>query len=210
MPVRGRPLLGWWFDLFRRHGVTETLVNTHYRAPLVENFAAQYGKACPELRIRTVYEPELLGSGGTVWVNRDFVREEESFFICYADNLTDVDLTAMERFHAGHGAPLTMALFHAPDPSQCGIAGMDGAGRIIRFTEKPERPESGLANAGLYLARREFFDAFPRRLPLDIGFDVLPRLVGEMYGWPVKGYLLDIGVPENFYRAQEEWPHDYL
>ncbi len=27
---QGRPLLEWWFELLRSHGVSEVLVNTHY------------------------------------------------------------------------------------------------------------------------------------------------------------------------------------
>lgn len=210
VPIRGKPLLGWWFDLLRHHRVSGVLINTHYLAAQVESFTVQYSADHPEFYIQTVYEPELLGSGGTIWTNRGFVQGETSFLICYADNLTDIDLTAMARFHSGHTAPLTMALFHAPEPSQCGIATMDDTGLIAEFTEKPEHPNSDLANAGIYLARQDIFDVFPGNLPIDIGFDILPRLAGKMYGWPVEGFHLDVGTPDTYQRAQEEWPHDHF
>lgn len=210
VPIRGKPLLGWWFDLFRRHGVDAVLINTHYLAARVEDFAREYGAVHPELHIQTVYEPELLGSGGTIGANREFIQGEDSFLICYADNLTDIDLTAMQYFHNKCSAPLTMALFHAPNPTQCGIARVDETGFITEFEEKPKYPAGDLANAGVYVARREILDLFPDKLPLDIGFDILPQLIGKMCGWPVEGFLLDIGTHANYRRAQEEWPHDHL
>ena len=44
---------------------------------------------------------------------------------------------------------------------------------------------------------------------LDFGKDILPQLVGQMFGWRTEGYLIDIGTPENYRRANEEWPYDH-
>ncbi len=210
VPIHGQPLLGWWFDLFCRHGVTEVLVNTHYLPGPVREYMAAYNRRGTGLTAYETYEPELLGSGGTVRANRDFVRGERDFLICYADNLTDADLTAFRRCHRSHDAPLTMALFHTNVPRQCGIAETDADGRITAFTEKPEKPRSDLANAGMYMADSRIFDYLDGEKPLlDFGKDVLPKLVGAMYGWNTDGYLIDIGTLANFKRANEEWKHDH-
>lgn len=209
VPIRGEPLLGWWFGLLRLHGVTEVLVNTHYLPEPVRAYMDAYNRKGTGLTACETYEPELLGSGGTIRANRDFVRGEKDFLICYADNLTDADLTAFRRYHGEHGAPLTMALFHTNVPKQCGIAETDGTGRIVAFTEKPAEPKSDLANAGMYMADQRVFDYLDGDEPvLDFGKDVLPKLVGKMYGWNTDGYLIDIGTMENYKRANEEWTHD--
>ena len=99
-----------------------------------------------------------------MWANRSWVEDAEDFIICYADNLTDLDLEAMVRAHKefrARGAILTMGLFHAPDPKACGIAVLDEVGKIVEFVEKPENPRSDLANAGVYVATKELFDYFP-------------------------------------------------
>ena len=208
VPIHGQPLLGWWFDLFCRHGVTEVLVNTHYLPGPVREYMAAYNCRGTGLTAYETYEPELLGSGGTVRANRDFVRGERDFLICYADNLTDADLTAFRQCHRSHDAPLTMALFHTNVPRQCGIAETDADGRITAFTEKPEEPKSDLANAGMYMADGRIFDYLDGEKPqLDFGKDVLPKLVGEMYGWNTDGYLIDIGTMENYRKANEEWKY---
>lgn len=208
VPICGEPLLGWWLALLRRHGVTEALVNTHYLPEPVRAFIREYNRQNTGLTVHESYEPKLLGSGGTIRANRDFVRGEDTFLICYADNLTDANLSAFRDFHAERAGTLTMALFHTNLPKQCGIAAMDAERRIVSFVEKPEYPQSDLANAGMYFANQRLFDFIDSvQTPLDFGRDVLPKLVGQMYGWPVEGYLIDVGTMENYRKANEEWPH---
>ncbi len=123
--------------------------------------------------------------------------------ICYADNLTDADLSAFQRFHMGHDGVLSMALFHTNLPQQCGIAALDREGRVVEFQEKPAHPKSNLANEGMYIARQEIFRLLPEKPELDFGKDVLPQLVGRMYGWQTQGYLIDIGTKRKFRKSEQ-------
>jgi D,D-heptose 1,7-bisphosphate phosphatase len=107
-------------------------------------------------------------------------------------------------FHRQHGDPLTMVLFRAPNPRACGIAELDGEGRIVSFIEKPERPVSDLANAGLYVVDASAYREIASMGAFDLGFEVLPRFVGRMRGWVWAGYYLDIGTHEALKRAQHE------
>lgn len=205
VPICGRPLLAWWFDLLRGYGVTEVMINTHYLPEPVRAFIADENAGHTGLTAYETFEPILLGSGGTVRNNRAFVCGEKSFLICYADNLTNINLADFQNFHAAHDGILSVALFHTNLPEQCGIASLDADSRIIGFAEKPPHPESNLANAGIYIARQGIFDCLPAAGTLDFGKDVLPALVGRMYGWITEGYLIDVGTAENYIRANEEW-----
>ena len=210
VPIHGQPLLGWWFQLLRKHGVKDVLVNTHYLPDPVRMYMKEYNLRKTGITTYETYEPELLGSGGTILANQDFVKDEDSFLICYADNLTDVNLTAFQDFHREHRSLLSMALFRTNVPEQCGIAEMDSVGRIVAFEEKPAAPKSNLANAGIYITDQRIFDYLDSdKHLLDLGKDVLPKLIGEMYGWYTDGYLIDIGTLENYRKASEEWPYDY-
>jgi mannose-1-phosphate guanylyltransferase len=140
-----------------------------------------------------------------VRANRDFVKDEEDFFICYADNLPRIDLTALRAFHLQHHPILTMALSPSNTPKQAGIVSLDENGLVTRFEERPENPESDLANAGVYVAGQAIFDCFPPNGYIDFATDVLQKLAGQMYGYPVKDYPLDIGTPENLRKAEEDW-----
>ncbi len=205
VPICGEPLLAIWFRLLRAHGIAAVLVNVHHLADQVRACVAAHTPA--GLHVELVDETTLLGSAGTVRANRAFVEHDRAFFILYADNLTDVDLTALHAFHCARKSTFTMGLWHAPEPRACGIAELDAAGRVISFEEKPAQPRSDLANAGVYLATPAVFADIPGQAPpVDFGLHVLPRLVGRMYGVAVNGYLLDIGNHERLARAEREWP----
>jgi mannose-1-phosphate guanylyltransferase len=202
VPIKGVPLLNIWFDLLKLHGVTVVLVNLHYLPHLVQHYI---NSNVSEINVRTFYEETLLGTAGTVLANRDFVRDERCFVIAYADNLTNVNLKRMVDFHVERGGVLTVGLFRAEAPEECGIAEIDGENVITSFTEKPTHPVSNLANAGIYIAGQELFDYIPMKKFVDFGFDVLPHLVGKMYGYVIEEYLIDIGDPANYKRANEQW-----
>lgn len=203
VPVAGRPLLAWWFDLLERHGITDVLINLHHLPEKVERFAAAYRGP---IRIELAMEPKLLGSAGTIHANREFVDDVEQFYILYADNLTNVDLAALREFNDENPSPLTLGLQPVPDPERRGIAQLDSRGRIVEFVEKPEHPRGNLAFAGVAVARESLFDYFePVPPPFDLGFHVLPRLEGMMNGVEIGGYLRDVGTLESLAAAETEW-----
>jgi mannose-1-phosphate guanylyltransferase len=203
VPIAGKPLLSIWMDICEGLGISEVLINTHYLAARVRDWAATQSSG---VRVRLAHEETLLGSAGTLAANSGFIGKDEDFYILYADNLVDADLKSLEAFHGAHRGVLTMGLFRSPKPQDCGIVTMDGGGRISSFEEKPERPRSDFANAGIFLARRKLFEYLPASGFSDLGKDVLPRLVGAMWGYPLCGYMLDIGTVENYQRALAEWP----
>jgi mannose-1-phosphate guanylyltransferase len=202
VPICGKPLLAWWIDLMEKHGIREVLINLHYLSSKVEDFVKAYNT---KIKFQLFYEEKLIGSGGTLRENKDFVKDEEAFFILYADNLTNYDLTSFSKFHENYKQLLSMALFETENPTMCGIAELDNNNLIIDFKEKPKEPSSKLANAGLYIAKPEILNLIPNHEITDIGFHLLPKLIGKMAGWQTKDFLMDIGTIENLNKANKEW-----
>jgi len=202
-PIAGRPLLDVWVDCLAEAGISEGRVNTHAFAETVRIYIEQVN-AQGRIHMFESHEPQLLGSAGTVTANVDLADDADQVVVIYADNFSDIDLRPLIAFHRRHGDPLTMVLFRAPDPRACGIAGLDGEGRIVSFVEKPERPVSDLANAGLYVIDAAAYREIASMGAFDLGFEVLPGFVGRMRGWVWGGYYLDIGTHEALERAQHE------
>ncbi|MDQ7799454.1 MAG: nucleotidyltransferase family protein [Candidatus Edwardsbacteria bacterium] len=203
VPVAGKPLLSWWIELLEENGVDEVLINLHHLPEKVEDFLK---KQDTKIRFRIFCEERLLGSAGTLRANREFVCREKEFYILYADNLTNYNLTEFLAFHRRQKSLFSMALFHSENPQACGIAQIDQHNTITSFEEKPKKPKSSLANAGLYISGPAILDMIPDRETADIGFDLLPLLSGKMKGWITDDYLIDIGTLENLRKAGEEWP----
>jgi len=222
LPIQGKPILEIWLENLGKCGIDEVMINTHHLSAQVEEFVHQNQKRPSWPHIYMFFEPCLLGSGGTVLKNRDFVSTDEEFLIIYADNLTDMDIHRMIQYHRRHDGILTMGLFESATPEACGIVEIikkdkDG-GLIIGFEEKPEHPKTNLANAGIYIANRRIFNFFPKRKwrknaygerttedILDFGHHVLPNLIGNMYGYILDSWLIDIGTFENYELAQRRW-----
>ena len=96
VPINGKPLLRYWIDLFEKHGIDEVLINLHYLSEQVVKYVENENTS---IKWHFTYEQELLGSGGTIFANQDFIKDNEPFFICYADNLTNLNLTDMLNYH---------------------------------------------------------------------------------------------------------------
>lgn len=203
LDIGGRPLLDIWLDSFDRAGVEEVLVNLHHLPDVVrQHVATRTGPPA----VRMVFEPDLLGSAGTLLANRDWVAGEESFLVCNADNLTDFDLRSLIEAHQHHDAIATLTVFRSERPWTGGVVETDAAGLVTGFTEKPAEPVSDLTNAGMYAFRPRVLDEIDGAPPADIGFDLLPRLVGRARAVLVDGYFRDIGTVDAYQRAREEWP----
>jgi mannose-1-phosphate guanylyltransferase len=203
VPIRGIPILGIWLELCRRFGIDEVLINLHSHCQLVEEFVRANSRG---VRVRLSNEPVLLGSAGTLRANRDWVNGEPRFWVFYADVLTTANLERMLVFHERGNPAATLGLYQVPDPRRCGVVQFDAASIIREFVEKPAVPLSNCAFAGVMIATTELVDAIPSSQPADLGFDVLPRLVGKMLAYPISEYLLDIGTMENYRAAQTSWP----
>ena len=201
VPIDGRPMLDIWLDALGNAGADEVLINLHYLPDVVCRHLD--GRTGPP-DVRTFFEQDLLGSAGTLKASRAWVEADDMFLACYADNLTDFDLRSLVQAHQELGALATLTAFHSDHPSTGGVMELDESGTMTSFTEKPDNPVSDLVNAGMYA----FHPAVLHEIgdpPRDIGFDLLPRLVGRAKVVPVEGYFRDIGTVAAYQRAQREW-----
>lgn len=203
LSIQGVPIIGIWLELCRRHGIEEVLVNTHSHAGSVKAYLQQHRQ---DVKLHIAEEGTLLGSAGTVLTHRSWVGSDHDFWIFYADVLTNTNLTDMLEFHRRQRQAATMGVNRVVNPQQCGIVTVDQEGLVQEFVEKPAKPSSDLAFSGILLATPAIFEAIPERIPADIGFDVLPKLVGRMAAYAISDYLVDIGTPASYHYAQATWP----
>jgi len=203
LPIRGVPILQIWLTLCREFGIEEVLINVHSHGDSVRRFVDEYKDG---LEIRLFEEKVLLGSAGTLLANQNWVRKETSFWVFYADVLTTTNLTQLQDFHNRHGQIATIGVYEVPDPSRCGIVQVDHHGMVRDFVEKPIVPFGNLAFSGLMLATPAVLDLIPDTTPADLGFHVLPKIVGRMTAYRIRDFLIDVGTLETYQAAQESWP----
>lgn len=202
IPVCGVPLIHIWLEAIEKAGITELLINTHLFPDMVEETVLKRNN---KINIIFSYEEKLLGSGGTISANYDFVKDEENFFMIYADNLTNVSLNDLTDFHLQKKSIYTTYVYHTNVPTQKGIFVSDENGKVIDFEEKPKNPKSNLANAGIGILNRKIFNYLAKNQIQDFGSDVLPKIIGNMYIKITDAYIRDIGTLLDYEEAQKEW-----
>lgn len=201
--IGGRPLLHHWLDKCAAAGISEVLINTHYLASQVEQFVNSVQHEYP-FHISCIYEEDLTGTGGFVRNNLSFVAGEQFFFLAHGDNFSDIDLNDFAVFHRTHNAQISIALFKADNPRECGIAEeLDADGRILKFTEKPEEPVSDLASAAMFMLSPAVIEGIPTGRPVDFSKEILPLYQGCMHGFKIPGFNIDVGNMDNYLKANK-------
>jgi mannose-1-phosphate guanylyltransferase len=203
LPIKGTPILKIWFELCRLYGIDELLVNVHLHGDAVRRFVEASTQG---LNVQLFEEPVLRGSAGTILANRDWIKKENCFWVFYADVLTTMNLQAMLDFHHSRGQCATIAVYEVPEPSRCGIVQLDDTGIVRDFVEKPQNPLGNLAFAGLMLCTPFLLDLIPEEPVVDLGYHVLPKMVGRMAAYRVPDFLIDVGTLETYKIAQMTWP----
>ncbi|MEO1206529.1 MAG: nucleotidyltransferase family protein [Pseudomonadota bacterium] len=206
IPIHNRPLLAYWFELLFDAGIERALVNTHWLAPQVDAFV---DTSPHQQRIDLVYEPELLGTGGTLRANHQYFGDQP-VLVAHADNLINFTCSAFLEAHTNRhdGIAITMLTFETDDPRSCGIVECDAQDRVIAFHEKVEQPPGNLANGAVYILEPEvlrFIAAFDRDF-VDLSTEVIPEFLGRIQIWRTDGYHRDIGNVESLARAEAEFP----
>jgi mannose-1-phosphate guanylyltransferase len=196
-------MLQIWLEVCRRSGITDVFLNLHAHSEVV--LACLRDHTGPP-SVRVVEEDSLLGSAGTLSCNRAWVEADESFWVLYADVLTNLDLRLMMTQHRNGDYAATMGLYQVKDPKRCGVVEFDDHKIVRGFEEKPLLPKSNWVFSGVLIGTNELLDAIPPHTPVDLGYSVLPKLVGRALAFPIHNYLLDIGTMDNYLLAQDTWP----
>jgi len=200
LPLVDKPVLEHIVQYLKAHGIKNITITTNYMREMIIEHLSKC-EVAKDLRFSYPEEPEPLGTAGSV----KNAGLDETSVIIQGDNITDINLRELIKFHKKHGRLATIALMRVDDPYHYGIVEIGEEGIVKRFKEKP-RPEecfSNLINTGLYVIEPEVLKYVPERRPFDFSKDLFPILVqeGELYGCEVEGFWVDVGKPDGYMRA---------
>ena len=204
VPVAGTPNAAHLLRYLKEYGFDEVAINVHY---LAESIVETLGDGSAfGVKLEYSHEPELLGSAGGVKKMESFFGQE-TFLVIGCDEVTDMRLDDLLRFHREREAIATIGLVECAQVDQYGVVVLDDRGKIVGFQEKPAKgtERSHLANTGVYVFSPEIFSHVPAGEFYDFGKQVFPALqaAGDpFYGFEARGaYWSDIGTPDEYRRA---------
>ena len=203
-PIKGKPFLDYVIQTLKQQGFDNFVFLTGYKAEQIEEHFKQ-------LKNTTfIKEETALGTGGAILNAFDKLQNE--FFIINGDTFFDIDYDILEQF--GKDKPITLALRYTNNIERYGFVEIDGNFAIKSFVEKGSLTDDkidGYINGGIYYVQKSVLRPYAKQFNgefISLETDIFPKLLSnnELNGLPLGGCFIDIGIPEDYYRAQDLIP----
>src|SRR5436190_6110448 len=200
-PVAGRPFLFYVINYLRLQGIEKFIFALGYKHEIIEEYLADQFST---LDYQCVIEEDPLGTGGAIQLACQKATGR-NVLVANGDTLFKINGNEVFSFHNEHEAECTLSLKPMQHFDRYGIVELNDNSTVKDFKEK-QFYESGLINGGLYVLNVEGFLA--KKFPLKFSFenDYLEQYYrkGNIYGIVQDHYFIDIGIPEDYNRAQEQ------
>ncbi len=203
-PVRGRPFIAYVTDYFKQQGIDRFIFALGYKSDYFDDF---FRSEFPEGGYAVSLEKEPLGTGGAIRQACE-LSTEKTVLILNGDTFFRIVLKALSEFHEEKRADCSLCLRPMTDFDRFGVVELDAEARVSRFREK-QHYQAGLINGGVYALDREPF--LRAALPPIFSFekDYLEPAVANserrLFGLVQEKYFIDIGIPDDYRRIQEEF-----
>jgi D-glycero-alpha-D-manno-heptose 1-phosphate guanylyltransferase len=194
-PVCDVPFLDYVLRYAHRQGISRFVLSVGYKYEMIQDFVAE--QKYP-FEIDYCIETKPLGTGGAI---------KKSLRLCKTNHVLVLNGDTMFAYDISKISLSDCAIFLKPmiDFDRYGSVQTDEKGRIVHFREK-QNMKSGLINTGAYIIERKHIDDLP--LPEKFSFekDYLEHFVSDLkfIGIPLDAYFIDIGIPEDYQKAQIE------
>lgn len=200
-PVNDQPFLTYVIRHLLSQGIEKFIFSLGYRHEAIEQFLeAQF----PTINYQCCIENEPLGTGGAIRFALQYAADE-NVLVLNGDTLYKIDTAKFYRSHREKSALCSIALKPMKDFDRYGVVELGDDNLIKDFKEK-QYYHSGLINGGVYLISREAFlqKEFPDKFSFEKDFLEKEFIHKTIYGSIHDNYFIDIGIPEDYKRAQEE------
>lgn len=200
MPVGEYPILEVIIRQLARHGFTHVTLAVNHQASILKAFFGDGNKW--GIYIDYSLEKKPISTIAPLSLIPDL---PENFLLMNGDVLTDFDLSGFFAHHVARGRLFTIAAARRLQLIDYGVLQIDASYRLTGFSEKPEMKY--LVSMGVYAVNRRILQFVPS--DSKYGFDDLMKdLLGKnepVAVEPYEGYWLDIGRPDDYMRAIEEF-----
>jgi mannose-1-phosphate guanylyltransferase len=205
VPVLNTPFLEHVIKYLNGHGIKEIiLAQGHLAKPMEDYFqnGSRFG-----VTLTYSIESKPLGTGGAIKNAENLLKD--TFLVFNGDIFTDLDLTAMMKFHSDRRSKVTISLAPVEDPTAYGLIETNSDGRINRFLEKPswDQVTTNLINAGAYLMEKEILKRIPAQTAYSFERQMFPQMLEQgdpIYAFSSHSYWIDIGTPQKYLQLHRD------
>ncbi len=200
-PIAGKPFLDYLLNYCRKQGISRFIFALGYKTEQVECFVETL---LPASEYVFSIEKEPLGTGGAIYQACQQATGSD-VIVLNADTFFGVNLNALSSFHKERKADCTLALKPMQQFDRYGVVEQNEKQLVSGFSEK-KYMENGLINGGVYALHAERFLAksFPSVFSFEKDYLEKEYQKKKIYGMISDAYFIDIGIPEDYHRAQTE------
>ncbi|MEE9276013.1 MAG: sugar phosphate nucleotidyltransferase [bacterium] len=200
VPIGDAPIIDIVMRQLRAAGIGRVTLAVGHLAELLMAYFSQrdYG----DMEIDYSREEAPLGTAGPLSLLEDL---DEPFLVLNGDLLTSLDFRDLVRCHARSGAEVTIAACRKTHQIDLGILDVDEEGKLLAYREKPS--ETYQVSMGIYVFEPRILSLLRKGEAIDLP-QLIERALREgrrLNVYPFDGYWLDIGLPEEYARAVEEF-----
>lgn len=201
-PINERPFLEYLLDFLAIQGIQRIIFSVGYKSTHITD---HFGKKYKELSIDYAHEKEPLGTGGAIKNAMQFTRTND-VLVTNGDSLFLCDVQQQYQLHQDKQSDLTLALKPMKNFERYGTVVLNEDQRIVQFNEKRPTNE-GFINGGVYIFNKSSFDKINFPLKFSIEKDYFENYLNRLSFHAISddAYFLDIGIPVDYARAQEEF-----
>ncbi len=204
--VAGKPFLYYVIDFLQKNAIESFIFSVGYMHKIIEEYLEE---KYPNLNYTLALENEPLGTGGAIKLACG-KASSKNVMVVNGDTLYKINAAPLNQLHEAVNAHCTLSLKPMQNFDRYGVVKVNKDHSIKSFREK-KYYDSGLINGGVYALNTGKFLQEP--LPEKFSFekDYLEKNVyhrssqkPKLYGIIQDKYFIDIGIPEDYVRAQGE------
>jgi NDP-sugar pyrophosphorylase family protein len=198
--VAGHPFIEYLFRRLSNSGIKQAIISTGY---LGDQIRSQFGAAYSSLSLLYSQESKPLGTAGALRHALHLVTSQQVLLL-NGDSYCDIDYAELFEDHRVKGALVTITTVAVPDVSRYGSVTTTHDGLVTDFQEKGIQTGEGFINAGVYVIDKSVLAKIAPDTMISLERDVFPLYLAQsIYAYATTGTFIDIGVPEDYERAQQ-------
>jgi len=203
-PINGRPFLEYLIDFWFEQGIKHFILSVGYKHEIISSY---FGSKYHGATIDYVVEDVPMGTGGGLLLSLKYLSNTNPFLLLNGDSFFDVSISDLLKHHLTNRAAVTFSLFRTSERGRYMGMQLSDDGRILSLGDKKNQSDV-LANGGVYIVDPIAFAGFPAptKQAISLEGDIFPGLLKSeagMWGYQSNGLFIDIGVPEDYFRAQD-------
>jgi D-glycero-alpha-D-manno-heptose 1-phosphate guanylyltransferase len=201
-PVAGKPFLHYVLQHLLHQGIDKFIFSLGYLSESIEAFLSENFQS---VNYQLSIENEPLGTGGAIQLAAQKATEK-NVIVLNGDTLFAVDVKQLYHAHINYHSACTLSLKPMENFERYGAVELNDDRSVASFREK-QFYRKGYINGGVYALNTEAF--LQEGLPEKFSFEkeYLEKKINQQkfYGFVQDKYFIDIGIPEDFERAQQEF-----